>query len=73
MPEVLPTWTALPFGALVLSMASLPMLLPHFWEKRLFQALVVALCTRAGIAENIQGPTSKSQRRAKIQTLNFEL
>jgi Na+/H+ antiporter NhaD/arsenite permease-like protein len=35
----------LPFGALVLSMASLPMIVPHFWEKRAFQALVVALCT----------------------------
>ncbi len=26
-------------------MASLPMLVPHFWEKRAFQASVVALCT----------------------------
>jgi len=26
-------------------MASLPMLVPHFWEKRAFQAFVVALCT----------------------------
>src|SRR5215216_5145851 len=36
---------ALPFGALVLAMASLPMLVPHFWERRAFQASVVAGCT----------------------------
>ena len=43
-PELLPTWTMLPFGALVLSMALLPMLVPHAWEKRWFQALVVLGC-----------------------------
>lgn len=31
----------LPFAGLVLSMAFLPMLVPHAWEKRWFQALVV--------------------------------
>lgn len=36
---------AFPFGALVLSMATLPMLVPHFWERRAFQASVVAACT----------------------------
>lgn len=41
----LPSWTALPFGVLVLSMASLPMIVPQWWEKRAFQGLVVALCT----------------------------
>lgn len=45
MSDVIPSWTALPFGALVLSMASLPLLVPHFWERRSFQALVVAACT----------------------------
>jgi Na+/H+ antiporter NhaD/arsenite permease-like protein len=34
-----------PFVGLVLSMATLPLVLPHFWEKRLFQALVVAACS----------------------------
>jgi Na+/H+ antiporter NhaD/arsenite permease-like protein len=34
-----------PFVGLVLSMASLPLVLPHFWEKRLFQASIVAACT----------------------------
>lgn len=33
-----------PFGGLVLSMAFMPMLWPHAWEKRWLQALVVALC-----------------------------
>jgi Na+/H+ antiporter NhaD/arsenite permease-like protein len=45
VPDVIPSWTALPFAGLVLSMASLPLLLPHFWERRSFQALVVAACT----------------------------
>ncbi len=44
MSDVLPSWTALPFGALVLSMASLPLVAPHFWERRAFQGLVVAAC-----------------------------
>jgi Na+/H+ antiporter NhaD/arsenite permease-like protein len=35
----------LPFVALVLSMASLPLVAPHFWEKRAFQAAVVAACS----------------------------
>jgi Na+/H+ antiporter NhaD/arsenite permease-like protein len=35
----------LPFASLVLSMAALPLALPHFWERRAFQALVVAACT----------------------------
>jgi Na+/H+ antiporter NhaD/arsenite permease-like protein len=34
----------LPFIVLVLSMAALPILAPHIWERRWFQALVVALC-----------------------------
>jgi Na+/H+ antiporter NhaD/arsenite permease-like protein len=43
--DALPSWTALPFFALVLAMAALPLLLPHFWEKRAFQALIVAGCS----------------------------
>jgi Na+/H+ antiporter NhaD/arsenite permease-like protein len=34
-----------PFVGLVLSMAFLPMLAPHAWEKRWFQALVVLACS----------------------------
>jgi Na+/H+ antiporter NhaD/arsenite permease-like protein len=40
----------LPFTALVLSMASLPLAVPHFWERRSFQALVVAGCTLPVVA-----------------------
>lgn len=45
VPDAIPTWAALPFFALVMAMAALPLLLPHFWEKRSFQALVVAACS----------------------------
>jgi hypothetical protein len=48
--EVIPSWTVLPFTALVLSMASLPLAVPHFWERRSFQALVVAGCTLPVVA-----------------------
>lgn len=40
-----PVWTLLPFPLLVLAIAAFPMLIPHYWEKRGFQVLVVALCT----------------------------
>ncbi len=43
--EALPSWTVGPFVALVLAMASLPLALPHLWERRVFQAGVVATCT----------------------------
>jgi Na+/H+ antiporter NhaD/arsenite permease-like protein len=42
---MIPTWTMFPFVGLVLSMAFLPMLWPHAWEKRWFQALVVLSCS----------------------------
>ncbi len=43
-PQQLPTWTVLPFPALVLAIAVLPIAVPHLWEKRTFQGSVVALC-----------------------------
>jgi hypothetical protein len=43
--DVLPAWTALPFAALVLSMAALPLAVPHLWERRAIQSLVVLVCT----------------------------
>jgi Na+/H+ antiporter NhaD/arsenite permease-like protein len=42
--ELLPAWTMLPFVVLVLAMAVLPMIAPHAWERRWFQALVVLSC-----------------------------
>jgi Na+/H+ antiporter NhaD/arsenite permease-like protein len=43
-PQELPTWTVLPFPALVLAIAVLPIAVPRAWERRLFQGFVVALC-----------------------------
>ncbi len=40
-----PLWTLLPFPALVLAIAVLPMIVPQLWEKRRVQLAVVALCT----------------------------
>ncbi len=38
-------WTLLPFPALVLAIAAFPLLIPHLWEKRSVQIVVVFLCT----------------------------
>jgi len=50
VPLTLPLWTLLPFGMLVLSMAVLPWVLPHFWERPSFQALVVGACALPVVA-----------------------
>jgi len=39
-----PVWTLLPFPALVLAIAILPVVRPHLWEKPAFQGLVTAWC-----------------------------
>jgi Na+/H+ antiporter NhaD/arsenite permease-like protein len=40
MPD-LPAWTMLPFPALVLAIAILPLVAPYAWERRWFQAVVI--------------------------------
>jgi Na+/H+ antiporter NhaD/arsenite permease-like protein len=40
----LPTWTMVPFPALVLAIAVLPIVAPRAWERRAFQCLVVGVC-----------------------------
>ncbi|MDP9149825.1 MAG: sodium:proton antiporter, partial [Myxococcota bacterium] len=40
----LPYWTLVPFPALVVAIAILPVLAPRTWERPVFQGLVVALC-----------------------------
>ena len=42
--EGLPSWTMVPFPALVLAIAVLPIAVPRLWERRAFQTLVVAAC-----------------------------
>jgi Na+/H+ antiporter NhaD/arsenite permease-like protein len=42
--EDFPRWTMAPFAILVLAIAVLPIVAPRSWEKRGFQALVVATC-----------------------------
>lgn len=44
MHELFPLWTMLPFGLLVLSIASLPLLFPTMWGRHQFQVLVVVAC-----------------------------
>jgi Na+/H+ antiporter NhaD/arsenite permease-like protein len=40
----LPSWAVVPFPALVLAIAVLPIVVPRAWERRGFQVLVVAAC-----------------------------
>ena len=40
---VLPFWTVLPFAGLLLSIAILPLLAPHFWESNRNKGLVAGL------------------------------
>jgi Na+/H+ antiporter NhaD/arsenite permease-like protein len=42
--EGLPGWTMVPFPALVLAIAVLPIVAPRAWERRSFQCLVVSAC-----------------------------
>jgi Na+/H+ antiporter NhaD/arsenite permease-like protein len=44
MAEMFPVWTELPFVALVLGIAALPMLVPNLWGKLAFQAAVAFAC-----------------------------
>jgi Na+/H+ antiporter NhaD/arsenite permease-like protein len=39
-----PKWSMVPFPALVLAIAVLPIVAPRAWERRTFQTLIVALC-----------------------------
>ena len=43
MGEALPVWTVLPFAGLLLSIALLPLAVPHFWESNRNKAVVAAL------------------------------
>jgi Na+/H+ antiporter NhaD/arsenite permease-like protein len=51
----LPTWTILPFAGLLLSIALLPLSLPHFWEKNGNKALVAALFSLPVVLELVGG------------------
>lgn len=42
--SVPPLWTALPFFALVMAMAALPIVTPRAWENRIFQGSICLLC-----------------------------
>ncbi|HEX2874102.1 MAG TPA: sodium:proton antiporter [Polyangiaceae bacterium] len=45
-----PTWTLIPFPLLVLAIALLPLLLPHWWEKPTFQAAIAVACAAPIVA-----------------------
>jgi Na+/H+ antiporter NhaD/arsenite permease-like protein len=49
MTEFFPLWTMLPFGVLVLGIASLPLLFPTAWGKHGVQALVVFGCAAPAV------------------------
>jgi len=50
---VYPTWTLLPFPLLVLGIAALPLLIPHWWERPAFQAVFTAACAAPIVAFSV--------------------
>jgi Na+/H+ antiporter NhaD/arsenite permease-like protein len=50
MSHLFPVWTMLPFGALVLCIAALPLLVPGAWGKHGFQAFVALGCAAPVVA-----------------------
>src|SRR6266498_3011497 len=50
MDDLFPAWTMLPFAALVLGIAGLPLLFPHAWGKHGFQALFACGCAAPVVA-----------------------
>ena len=51
----LPFWTILPFAGLLLSIALLPLAVPHFWERNANKALVAALFSLPVVVELVGG------------------
>jgi hypothetical protein len=51
----LPFWTILPFVGLLLSIALLPLVVPHFWESNRNKALIAALFSVPVVIELVGG------------------
>src|SRR6185312_14629232 len=69
MESASPLWAMVPFPALVLAIAVLPIIAPHWWEKRPFQSAVVAACAVPVIA--LLALTSRTHALAEATTSYF--
>jgi Na+/H+ antiporter NhaD/arsenite permease-like protein len=64
----LPIWTILPFAGLLLSIALLPLSVPHFWEKNANKALIAALFSLPVLLELVAvGPQGVHQLLEKAR------
>jgi Na+/H+ antiporter NhaD/arsenite permease-like protein len=61
----------LPFPVLVLSMAVLPLLVPHVWEQRWFQGLLVAACSVPVLAYLVSNGHGTEALRAGSSYVTF--
>jgi Na+/H+ antiporter NhaD/arsenite permease-like protein len=71
MSHGLPTWTMVPFPALVFAIAVLPIIMPRAWEKRSFQALVVGLCAGPLLFHFVTTARYGEMREAGTSYLSF--
>jgi Na+/H+ antiporter NhaD/arsenite permease-like protein len=72
MPEAFPAWTVLPFVALVLSIAIMPLAIPGAWGKAWFQGAVVAACASPAVMFLLSGH-HEHLRSAGVSYLSFVL
>jgi Na+/H+ antiporter NhaD/arsenite permease-like protein len=66
-----PAWTLLPFPLLVLGIALLPLLLPHWWEKPAFQAAVALACAAPVVAFSLSAGRGHEVFEAAHEYLAF--
>jgi Na+/H+ antiporter NhaD/arsenite permease-like protein len=66
-----PTWTMLPFLALVFAIAVLPIVVPRAWEKRWFQALMVGACAVPVLINDLAAGRTGDIVQAGLSYLSF--
>ena len=66
-----PRWTVVPFPALVLAIALLPMIVPRTWERRSFQLSIVSVCAAPVLAHLVLTGRTSELLEAAMSYLSF--
>ncbi len=69
--EGFPAWALVPFPALVLAIAVLPIVMPRAWGRRAFQIFVVALCAIPVLALFVATSRTQDLKEATTSYLSF--
>jgi Na+/H+ antiporter NhaD/arsenite permease-like protein len=70
-PQGFPAWTLVPFPALVLAIAVIPILAPRAWERRSVQGLVVGACALPVVIHLVGASRVQEVREASTSYLSF--